>query len=595
MTSNYRFFNWLLMICLVQALSACASVSPPSKNVLAEVTDADLSAVNLIPSVIEVEQGNPAVLYVNKAGRVALKIGDETKLIDGTARVKDGASYLKLAKHNAALQALWWSHSDNKDIYMTTSDDRGKSFTAVHSPTSDHGVLVPFTLLRGTKTSAMGLVYQDERTPGYEVYFNRSLDGGRTWSQTDKRLDTPPAGGRSSSAQEPIALQLKSGWVVAWSDTYQQDGKAEYRVLATVSRDDGISWREPSVIYVTDRFISSLAGSAENDTAVIAGDVLGRGISAVVSTDAGTQWKTAGIVTGVEKVENSGLQVALRNGFANFTWMKTADKAKTQIMHARLATETAQWLDDGAKRLDVKLYDNTKSMVPAIVAVEGGPLVAEWSDYREIVPNIYLSVSDDEGKTWQSPTPMMDLAKDWPAGWPRVLPWADSIAIAQAQRDAFKFGSERFVVKRVSFDELKDRAQQDGVRARELAGESEVGRLRQRVNELWRARIEADVDKIYSAFDPVYRALTSNEAFRVTLGPLTYLSYSIGDISVKGNEAKVTATTKYEIKPTLMPNMLKPLQLAPTDATAQTTWVWIVNDWYQVYSSEVTNSQPLEY
>nr|WP_295772474.1 sialidase family protein [Rhodoferax sp.] len=594
MTINYRIFNWLLLVCLIQALSACSVVSPP-KNVLAEISDADLTQSSLRPSVIEVGQGNPAVLYVNKAGRVAIKIGEETKIIDSTARVKVGASYTKLYKHGDGLQALWWSHSDGKNIYMTTSDDRGKSFTPVQTATSDNGVLLPFTLLPGSNPGVLGMVYTDERTPGYEVYANRSTDGGRTWNQVDMRLDTPPSGGRSSSAQEPIALKLSSGWAVVWSDTFHQDGKAVYRLLGTVSKDDGISWAEPKVIYTTDRFISSLVGSAENDTIVVAGDVLGRGVLAVVSNDAGAQWQTVGVAPGTEKTENSGLRVLQRNGFANLVWMKSADNAKIQIMHARLDTKTAAWMGEGAKRLDVKVYDNTKSMFPEIVAVDGGRLVSAWSDYREIVPNVYLSVSNDDGKTWQPATPMMDLAKEWPAGFARVLPWSNGIAIAQAQRDAFKFGNERFVVKHVTFEEMISAARQASVGARELVGESKVEGLRQRLDEFWSARTGANFDKTYGMFDPAYRALNSKEAYLESLGPITYLSYAIGDISVKGNEAKVKVTTKYEIKPTVLPSLSKPFQVAPTDVTAEITWVWIVDDWYQVYSSVLLNDQPLGY
>jgi hypothetical protein len=336
-------------------------------------------------------------------------------------------------------------------------------------------------------------------------------------------------------------------------------------------------------------------GSAEDDAVVVAGDVLGRGILAVVSNDAGAQWQTVGVAPGTEKTENSGLRVVQRNGFTNFTWMKSADNAKIQIMHARLDTKTATWMGEGAKRLDTKVYDNTKSMFPEIVAVDGGRLVAAWSDYREIVPNVYLSVSNDDGKTWQPATPMMDLTKEWPAGFVRVLSWSNGIAIAQAQRDAFKFGSERFVVKHFSFEEMAALTKPTGAGTGELVGESKVERLRQRLNEFWGARIAANFDKTYGMFDPAYRALNSKEAFRESLGPLTYLSYSLGDISVKGNEAKVKVTTKYEIKPTVLPNLSKPFQVAPTDVTAEITWVWIVDDWYQVYSSVVLNDQPLGY
>lgn len=592
----YRFFNGLLIVGTIQLLSACA-VTPATKNALVEVRDADLTSSNRRPSVVEVEPGKPAVLYVNKAGRVAVKLGDETKLIDVTARVKEGASYAQLNKYGTSgLQALWWSHSDGKNIYMTTSTDGGKSFTPVDSPNSDHGVLVPFTLLPGSTPSVFGVVYTDERLPGYQVYANRSTDGGRTWSEADKRLDTPPTGGRSSSAQDPVALKTANGsWVVVWADTSQEDGKAAYRLMSTVSKDDGISWAEPKVVFVTDRFISTLVGSVENNTLVVAADVLGRGIVAIISQDAGAQWTSAGVAPGADKVENSGLRMAQKNGVVNFVWMKGAEGAKTQVMRARVDAKTATWLDGGAKRMDVKVHDTTKSMSPEVVAVDGGTLVSVWTDYREIVPNLYHSVSTDEGKTWQPNTPILNLAKEWPAGWSHVMPWTNGIAIAQAERDAFKFGTERFVVKQITVEALKAGSTRTSDLALEIAGESKGDRLRQRVEDLWRARIESNADKAYDVFDPVYRALNTKEAYKDSVGPLSYLEFSIGDISIKGNEAKVNVTTKYEVKPIQLPNLSAPFKLAPTDVTADTKWVWIVNDWFQVYSSIVLKEQPLDY
>lgn len=586
--------NWFLIVCSIQILCAC-SVAAPANRVLAEINDADFTLTSRRPSVIELEQGKPGVLYVNKEGRVALKIEDETKLLDATARVKMGASYPKLYRYGPGLQALWWSHADGKNIYMTSSVDGGKHFTPVGMPNADNGVLLPFALLPGTNAGVLGLVYSDERNPGYQVYANRSVDGGSTWSKVDTRLDTPPAGGRSSSAQEPIALILSNAWIVVWSDTHHEDGRAVYRLLSTVSKNDGLSWSSPKVIHVADRFISSLVGSVEGDTAVVAADVLGRGVFASVSLDAGSEWKTVGIVSGTENAENSGLRVLQKNGYANYTWMQKVGDKKPRIMHARLDVKAVSWLDEGAKRLDDKVHDNTKSMSPEIVALEGGRLVAAWSDYREIVPNIYISISDDDGKNWKPNVPLMNLAKEWPAGWPQILPWGNGIAIAQAERDAFKFGNERFAVRQVGFEALNATGRESTVGAPELIGEGKVERLRQRVDELWRARIESNLDKSYSTFDHAYRALNTKEAYRDSQGPIKYLSYFLGDVSVKGNEAKVHVTTKYEIKPTLLPMMSKPLEVPPTDATAETTWVWVVNDWYQVYSSAVLKEQPLDY
>ena len=109
-------------------------------------------------------------------------------------------------------------------------------------------------------------------------------------------------------------------------------------------------------------------------------------------------------------------------------------------------------------------------------------------------------------------------------------------------------------------------------------------RLEQRTKALWEARVAGNYEASYQMFDFAYKASTPLKFYVDNVGAITYLSFSIGEYTVEGNEAQVKSKLKYEVKQTMLPAMGKPIKVDPIEVDITNTWVWVGNDWYLVYS-----------
>jgi hypothetical protein len=576
------------VVSMLMFMVGCSAIRPET-NALAplEARDIMTGSLQTRPAVV-VFNGGPAMLYATKDDRVAFQVGSHRTLLDETARVK-GGRYFQLHHHGQNLDATWWSHEDGKNLYFTTSTDGGQHFSPVSMVNDAHGVLPPFTLIRGAG-DVVGMSYLDERQPHYQAYFNRSIDDGKTWAMPDQRLDVP-AEGQASDVHELQSVRAGNIWFSVWTDVTHSANQIGFRIVSRYTDDEGVTWSAPAVLYSSDKQISSMIVRAKGSNVAIAADEDGRGIIALTSQDSGHNWNSVGVLAESADATNSGLDMALSGGRAHLVWMQEKTGEKTRIMRASLDVYKSKWIGT-AQRLDRKIYENTRSISPSVLSTHGGErLFATWVDYRDIRPNIYLSVSLDQGDTWSAPQALL-MAGEVSAGWPKLVPWEDQVAIAYETypNDSVKDG--RFFLKLLP-----------GADANGLTGlpeqlnideSSRRKRLEQRVNSLWENRIAGNYEPTYDMFDYAFKLATTKKTYLESVGVITYLSFSLNDISVKGNEAEVKVKVKYEVKPTMLPMGGKPLTVPPVEVEFDTTWVWIGSDWFMVYHPAI-GPQELKY
>lgn len=91
------------------------------------------------------------------------------------------------------------------------------------------------------------VVWTDLRDGGSDIYFNRSLDGGVTWLPVDTRLDTGDSLG-SSGSTHPV-ITCGGGWVyAAWMDLRNSGGTTDYYdIYFNRSDNGGFSWLPEAV------------------------------------------------------------------------------------------------------------------------------------------------------------------------------------------------------------------------------------------------------------------------------------------------------------------------------------------------------------
>ena len=574
----------LATVAAVAALSGCATGGPQAagNNVLLQLDDAATGSLQTRPAVLE-RKGQPAVLYATQDNRVVFKLGDKRQELDVTAPVKGGNRF-QLNEQDQHLHALWWSHQDAKNLYFSSSADGGQTFAPVSIVNDAHGVLAPFSLLRGPG-GVVGMVYSDERLPRYQAYFNRSTDYGRTWARPDVRLDLPN-GAISTDVGEPQGVESGKAWVTAWVDAIKESGRFSYRILSRRSDDAGVTWSPQNVVFTTDKLISSLKVGVQGSHIVLAFDESQHGIVAFSSADEGRNWRSAGamagtsVTPGTDGASSSGIELAVTAGRAHVSWMQDRKDEKTRIMYGTLDLAQGQWLG-AARRLDTKAFDNTRSMLPSLLVLPDGPVLASWLDYRDIRPNIYMSASFDQGKSWSAPQPYLKPG-EVSAGWPKLMAWGKQAAIGYDIYPDEQVLKGKYLLKLLPLD-ASAKALPQYVAPVVVSDAERKARLEQRVKTNWDYRVAGNFASSYDMFDFAFRAASTKAVYVEGTGVINFLSYGQEGITIKGNEAEVKMKIKYEVKSTMMPNG-KLLKVEPVDVEAVNTWVWVDNDWYMVYA-----------
>lgn len=579
-----RFSLPLALLVSAIFLAGCAGMGAQSgSDILIELQDAMTGAGSTRPAIVEMN-GEPTVLYASQADRIVFKQGQTRMQIDETARVKGGNRF-QLHRQDDHLHALWWSHEEGKNVYFTSSSDKGQSFSPVGMVNDTHGILAPFSLLRGSN-GEVAITYLDERAPRTQAYINRSTDYGRTWPRPDQRLDIAPIDDLRSDIREPQSVEVGKAWVSAWVDVVSAAGRPSFRVVTRRSEDAGKSWSDPNVLFSSDKLIASLAVKSQGQQVIIAADEHDRGIFMLASHDEGRTWDKSGVLEGTSVVEgaegasNNGIQMTVSGERAYLVWMQDRKDEKTKIMRATLDITQGKWLSP-AQRMDVKGFDNTRSMLPVIAASSTGSVVGAWVDYRDIRPNIYVSASFDKGQSWTEPKAVLQPG-NMSAGWPLLMPWKDQVALGYETYPADDTKAGKFTLRQITLDQNAKALPEFGTWPVVSEAERKL-KLEERIKTFWGNRVSGNYQPTYDVFDFAYKKMTSEKAYLDNTGNITFLSYEAGDVVVNGNEARVKMKIKFEVKPTQMPSG-RSVTIAPMDTEVTHTWVWVGNNWYFVYS-----------
>ncbi len=163
------------------------------------------------------------------------------------------------------LYAAWVTHSSNitpaplPAVWVSKSTDKGKTFTASAVTPFQRGLSTFGTQRirwspRGGADGVLHLVYEGSRHPEVasetDAFYQRSTDGGRTWSPP-KAIDDD--GDNALFAQNSPNLSIApNGRVdVVWFDARNDPGIRSHDVYLASSTDNGVTW-SPNV-RITDR------------------------------------------------------------------------------------------------------------------------------------------------------------------------------------------------------------------------------------------------------------------------------------------------------------------------------------------------------
>jgi len=302
-----------------------------------------------------------------------------------------------------------WSDNRNGtgDIYFNKSWDGGASFsgfdTRVDKSNPSPGDSKDLAL--ACAGEAVYAVYRDDRNGDYEVFLNASMNGGTNWGLSDRKLET------DSTVNEAGAPQLKvegNLLYVTWTDL--RNGLRDVFFQASV--DAGATWLSSDVRINTnaagdsDSTTPALASSGEYVYVVFADDRYTlTDIFVNFSTDAGQTWlsRDVRLDTSLPNTSASTSPCVALNGHNLYVlWQDDIDLDSQQDL--RFQWGQYRWAPTvGAS--DVRLNTNTaatSSSNNVRIAASGNYLYAVWEDWRNGNGDIFFNFSKDGGVTWEA-------------------------------------------------------------------------------------------------------------------------------------------------------------------------------------------------
>ncbi|MBI5849117.1 MAG: hypothetical protein HZB31_14430 [Nitrospirae bacterium] len=108
-----------------------------------------------------------------------------------------------------------------------------------------------------------------------------------------------------------------------------------------------------------------------------------------------------------------------------------------------------------------------------------------------------------------------------------------------------------------------------------------MARLVERVNQHWDEKIRGDMGENYKSYDPFFRARVKKVVYEANMIDIKYISYTLGEIKITENIAKVPGQTVFEIPETMI--LGQKISVPPRTDTWEDDWIWIDDDWYKVF------------
>jgi hypothetical protein len=199
-------------------------------------------------SVVEGEPGGPAMLWEPEIvtastgpvvgapvypGQVRAYPADNAWSASQVTGEGNNAHGVALAADGDRVYATWSQIGDGSwDIFYNHSTDGGQTWGGVRRLTSD--VYNSYDPSIAAADGQVHLVWADDRSGTFQVYYRHSTDGGRTWTRDVPLTPATPDGG----SWHPSLVVAGQRLTLAWED--YRDGNAE--VYARESLDGGVTW-----------------------------------------------------------------------------------------------------------------------------------------------------------------------------------------------------------------------------------------------------------------------------------------------------------------------------------------------------------------
>jgi len=236
---------------------------------------------------------------------------------------------------------------DSNYLYLKRSTDAGNTWSSMKNVTGSYAYDPDMTLGSG---SDIYVVYQGSASGNFEIFFTKSTDSGNTWSG-QKRV-TWNAG---TSSRPLIAYESTGNIHVIWAD----DSTGSYQVFYRKSTNDGASWSPTKRMTWTSKPAYRLAMAVDStDTIYVFFELGYYDIYLKKSTDSGTSWTGTKRITWTH--ESSAPIVCIdANDTIHLCWKQFYSMVGRDVCYKQSTNGGTSW--SGVKRLTYGIQSNTES------------------------------------------------------------------------------------------------------------------------------------------------------------------------------------------------------------------------------------------
>ena len=290
-----------------------------------------------------------------------------------------------VAAHSSNVHAVWWDNRDgNYEIYYKRSADAGATWESDMRLTNNPAISGSSSIAVSGDT--VHVVWNDNRTGLWGLYYKRSTDVGMSWSQDT--LLTPNGNiGPTTICSDGSALH------VAWSDA--RDGNDE--IYSMHSSDGGTTWSADSRL-TFDSALSEYPSIAASGSTVHVAWWDSRDIDWELyykrSTDGGSTWEADERLTDSPGYSQSP-SIGASGSSVHVVWFDDRD-GNQEIYYKRSTDAGLTWSADS------NLTNDPASQGVPCIAVSGSNIHTVWNDYRDGNFEIYYKFSTDGGTSWSS-------------------------------------------------------------------------------------------------------------------------------------------------------------------------------------------------
>jgi hypothetical protein len=315
---------------------------------------------------------------------------------------------------NDELYVMFDDMREGGDMYFAKSLDRGRTWSRPNIRVSDT-CICDWGLPSCMAVDVAGTIYacwtdwriDDDGDDDWDIYFSTSTDGGETWS-VNVRVNDSSNGSKSIGS---MIVAPDQSLCVVWTD--RRNGSIDPDIYFARSTDSGKTWTDPN-IRVDDGSIGSQFGGpicADQSGNLYVGYSSRPNSEArlhvylVRSTDYGETWSKPAIRIDDGRVADHrciSLQVA-PSGLYAVWWMK--GPGMDNIVFSKSTDEGETW-SRPVIQVD-HIGSGLWSENPDLAIGEDGTLYVtwiRWNVYGDAQTDVFFGISTDDGQTWTNPS-----------------------------------------------------------------------------------------------------------------------------------------------------------------------------------------------